>query len=61
MIGNKIYSKMNKLFENETVIISGGMGDIGRAMALEFAKHGANIALCDMHPPTACQRIFGTT
>ena len=42
---------MNKLFKNETVIISGGLGDIGRAMALEFAKNGANIALCDMHPP----------
>lgn len=41
---------MNKLFENQTVIISGGLGDIGRATALEFAKHGANIALCDIHP-----------
>ena|ERR1019366_522263 len=40
---------MNKLFKNETVIISGGLGDIGRAMALEFAKYGANVALCDIH------------
>ncbi len=39
---------MNDLFKNETAIISGGLGDIGRAIALEFAKHGANIALCDM-------------
>ena len=42
---------MDKLFNNETAIISGGMGDIGRAMALEFAKNGANIALCDIHAP----------
>lgn len=40
---------VSKLFENNTVIISGGLGDIGRAMALEFAQHGANIALGDRH------------
>lgn len=47
-----------KLFKNETVIISGGLGDIGRAMALEFAKHGANIALCDMHPQTYAKKFM---
>lgn len=41
---------MNKIFENQTVIISGGLGDIGRATSLEFAKCGANVALCDIHP-----------
>jgi len=41
---------MNKLFENKTVLISGGLGDIGRAMAIEFARHGANIALCGLDP-----------
>jgi NAD(P)-dependent dehydrogenase (short-subunit alcohol dehydrogenase family) len=46
---------MNDLFKNETAIISGGLGDIGRAIALEFAKHGANIALCDMHTPMYAQ------
>lgn len=46
---------MNKLFKNETVIISGGLGDIGRAIALEFAKEGTNIALCDVHPATNAQ------
>ncbi len=40
---------MNKLFKNETIVISGGLGDIGRAVALEFAKYGANIALSDVH------------
>lgn len=42
---------MDKLFNNETVIISGGLGDIGRAMALEFASAGANIGLGDIRPP----------
>jgi len=41
---------MDKLFENKTVIISGGIGDIGFSTALEFAKQGANIALCDIIP-----------
>ena len=57
MIGNKLaiqnkqlYS-VDKIFDNETVIISGGLGDIGRALATEFAKGGANIAICDIHPP----------
>lgn len=37
---------MEKLFDKQTVLISGGLGDIGRAMAIEFAMRGANIALC---------------
>jgi len=41
---------MEKLFKNKTVLISGGLGDIGFAIALEFAKHGANVALCDLIP-----------
>lgn len=43
---------MNDQFKNDTVIISGGLGDIGRAMAVEFAKFGANIAIGDIQPPT---------
>lgn len=31
-------------------IISGGLGDIGRAIALELARRGANIAVGDLHP-----------
>ena len=49
---------MNELFKNEIVIISGGLGDIGRAMALEFAKYGANIALCDMHSPADAKEFI---
>jgi len=41
---------MEKLFKNKTVLISGGLGDIGFAIALEFARNGANIALCDLQP-----------
>jgi NAD(P)-dependent dehydrogenase (short-subunit alcohol dehydrogenase family) len=41
---------MNIIFKNKTAIISGGLGDIGRAIALEFAKLGANIAVGDIHP-----------
>lgn len=41
---------MEKLFKNKTVLISGGLGDIGFAIALEFAKYGANVALCDLIP-----------
>ena len=48
---------MNKLFKNATAIISGGLGDIGRAIALEFAKNGANIAICDMHPPAHAKKF----
>lgn len=43
---------MEKLFENKTVIISGGLGDIGHAIAIEFARHGANVALCGSRPTT---------
>ncbi len=40
---------MNKIFEGQTVIISGGLGDIGFATAIEFAAGGAAaIAICGM-------------
>jgi glucose 1-dehydrogenase len=41
---------VSELFKNQTAIISGGLGDIGRAIALEFASHGASIALGDIRP-----------
>ena len=31
-----------------TVLITGGLGDIGRGLAWEFARQGTNIALCDL-------------
>ena len=41
---------MNQLFTNRTVLISGGLGDIGRVTALEFSRHGAAVALGDISP-----------
>jgi glucose 1-dehydrogenase len=44
---------MQKLFENRVALISGGLGDIGRSIAIEFAQQGAHIALCDLQEPVA--------
>ena len=49
---------MDKLFNKQTAIISGGMGDIGRALAMEFAKEGAHIALCDIHTPAYAKEFI---
>nr|WP_295923106.1 SDR family oxidoreductase [uncultured Dyadobacter sp.] len=42
---------MDQIFKNRTVLLSGGLGDIGKAIALEFAKKGASVALGDIRPP----------
>ncbi|HTL16397.1 MAG TPA: SDR family oxidoreductase [Patescibacteria group bacterium] len=39
---------MKQPFHKQTVIISGGLGDIGRALAWEFGSLGASIALGDL-------------
>lgn len=44
---------MQKIFENRVALISGGLGDIGRSIAIAFAKQGAHIALCDLQEPVA--------
>jgi short-subunit dehydrogenase len=36
---------MKSVKENEVVVITGASAGLGRSIALEFAKHGANIAL----------------
>lgn len=46
---------MNQIFKNQTAIISGGLGDIGRAIASELASHGANVAIGDIHPEREAQ------
>lgn len=42
---------MDKIFANQTALISGGVGDIGFATAIEMAKLGANVALCGRGEP----------
>ncbi len=37
--------------EGKTAILSGGLGDIGRAICRELSSHGAAVALGDLHPP----------
>jgi len=39
---------MNKILENHIVLISGGLGDIGRAIAIAFATEGASISIGDV-------------
>ncbi|RUA12867.1 MAG: SDR family NAD(P)-dependent oxidoreductase [Flavobacteriia bacterium] len=39
-------------FKDKVVLISGGMGDIGQAVALEFGKMGAKIGISDIRDPT---------
>jgi len=40
----------NKVLRGQVAVISGGLGDIGRAIAYELAGLGAHIALCDLVP-----------
>lgn len=39
-----------QIFEGQTVMISGGLGDIAQATAMAFSKAGARIALSDVTP-----------
>lgn len=39
------------MLDGQTAIISGGIGDIGRAIARELARRGAHIALGDLRDP----------
>ena len=45
---------------NQTAIISGGLGDIGRATAMELARRGAHIAISDIRPPDQAPKILDT-
>ena len=42
-------------FENRTAIVSGGLGDIGRAIARELASRGANVAISGRRGPAAAE------
>ncbi len=47
-----------KKLSGETAIISGGLGDIGRAIALCLAESGARIAIGDVLPASAAQSFL---
>jgi NAD(P)-dependent dehydrogenase (short-subunit alcohol dehydrogenase family) len=40
---------MRHIFENKTCVITGAAGGIGRELALELARRGANLALSDIN------------
>lgn len=44
--------------KGQTAIISGGLGDIGREIALELANHGANISLSDIKSPNLAETFI---
>jgi short-subunit dehydrogenase len=46
-----------KLFKNKTIVITGAASGIGKALAHEFAKRGANLALCDISAVSLQQTI----
>lgn len=49
---------MEKIFAQSTVLVTGGLGDIGRAICLEFASMGANIAIGDIHPSSSADSFL---
>ena len=42
----------------QVAIITGGLGDIGRATALELARRGADVAISDIRPPADAERLL---
>lgn len=47
------------LFEGKTLLISGGLGDIGRAAVDAFLREGAKVAVGDVLPPDAAKLPAG--
>jgi len=43
----------------QVAIISGGLGDIGRAVALELARRGADVAVGDIHECALAAELLG--
>ncbi|RBL94077.1 SDR family NAD(P)-dependent oxidoreductase [Chitinophaga flava] len=49
---------MKKLLKEKTVLISGALGDIGRAVAIAFAEQGAGVALGDIQPAEKAEPLL---
>jgi NAD(P)-dependent dehydrogenase (short-subunit alcohol dehydrogenase family) len=49
---------VSKSLANHVAVISGGLGDIGRAIALELARRGADVALGDIRPAGDAEPIL---
>ncbi len=49
---------MSDMLKGQVGIVSGGLGDIGRAIALELARHGAHVAVCDIAEPEAAHPLI---
>lgn len=47
-------------FSEQTAIISGGLGDIGRAIAERLASEGADVALGDLRPAAQAQAVLAS-
>jgi len=46
-----------RTLQNQVAVISGGLGDIGRAIALELARRGADIAIGDVRDASAAHGV----
>lgn len=46
-----------KRFQNKTVIVTGGSRGIGRAIALEFGKEGANVVVNFLHAEDKAREV----
>jgi NAD(P)-dependent dehydrogenase (short-subunit alcohol dehydrogenase family) len=46
------------LLSNQVAVISGGLGDIGRATARALQAEGAGVALSDLQPAAAARRLM---
>lgn len=53
-----MHKSAGKPLEGQVVVISGGLGDIGRALARELGQRGASVALSDRRPEVEAQRFL---
>jgi len=49
---------VNNFLKGQTAIVSGGLGDIGRAIAMELARGGAAVAVGDVRPESGAEVLL---